>query len=92
MIILFYLTIIALLIYFWIFIIKEIRKIARESKRDVTIWTIMAILLSPLVTIILLTCFEVCQTIQDYKKDKIKENSKTFNCLNESKQTNIDNN
>lgn len=89
MIILFYLTIIALLIYFWIFIIKEIRKIARESKRDVTIWTIMAILLSPLITIILLTCFEVCQTIQDYKKEK---NTKTFNCLNESKQTNTDNN
>lgn len=60
-----YMVFIVLMIYLWIFLIKEIRQIARNSKRNVTMWTIIAIVMSPFIGTILLTCFELCRVIKE---------------------------
>lgn len=60
-----YVVFIVLMIYLWIFLIKEIRQIARNSKRNVTMWTIIAIVMSPFIGTILLTCFELCRVLKE---------------------------
>ena len=65
-----YIAALVLIIYLWVFIIKEIRKIAKEGKRNVAIWTVMAIVFSPFVTVTVLTCFEICRAIQETRNEK----------------------
>lgn len=60
-----YVVFIILMVYLWIFLIKEIRQIARDSKRNVTVWTILSIVMSPFMGTILITCFELCRVIKE---------------------------
>ncbi len=57
-----------LILYLWVFLIKEIRQIARNSKRDVATWTILSIVFSPFIITVVLTCFMLCDAIHDSKK------------------------
>ena len=64
------------LIYLYVFLVKEIRKIVRESGRNMTTWTIMSILFpGPIVTIYVLTCLEICNAMNKTKNEinKIKD-------------------
>lgn len=60
-----YVVFIILMVYLWVFLIKEIRQIARNSKRNITVWTILSIVMSPFVGTVLITCFEMCRVISE---------------------------
>lgn len=83
-----YLAALILIIYLWVFIIKEIRQIARDGKRNIAVWTIMAIIFSPFITVIILTCFELCRVIHESRNEK--ETAKnTPTPLNESENNQV---
>lgn len=56
-----YLVFLGLTVYLWIFLIGDIRKIAKETGRNVTMWTVISIVMSPFIGIVMLTCFEACE-------------------------------
>lgn len=72
-----------LLIYLWVFLIKEIRQITRNSKRDVVTWTILSIVFSPFIITVVLTCLELCSAINDSKKAAEEKEKQTPQMLND---------
>ena len=76
-----YLAAIALMVYLYIFLIKEIRQIASDSGRNVTMWTVISIVVSPFVATIILTGFELCWAIKEIRTEKSNkaENVQTEN-------------
>lgn len=75
-----YCAFITLCVYLYVFLIKEICQIARDSKRNVAAWVILSILVSPFIATILITCFELCRAI----KESREENKAKVRPLNES--------
>ena len=65
-----YLAAIALTVYLYIFLIKEIRQIARDSNRNVAAWTVISIVVSPFVATVILTGFELCWAIKEIRTEK----------------------
>lgn len=78
-----YATFFILLLYLWVFLIKEIRQIARNSKRDVVTWTILSIVFSPFIITVVLTCLELCSAINDSKKAAEEKEKQTPQMLND---------
>lgn len=72
-----------LLLYLWVFLIKEIRQIARNSKRDVATWTILSIVFSPFIITVVLTCFTLCDAIHESKKAAEEKQEQTPQMLND---------
>lgn len=56
-----YLVFLGLMVYLWIFLIGDIREIAKKTGRNVTMWTVISIVMSPFIGIVMLTCFETCE-------------------------------
>lgn len=67
----FYLTFIALIVYLYIFLIKEIREIAKSSNRNVTMWTIVSIVMSPFISTMIITGFELCRAIRESRQEAL---------------------
>lgn len=66
-----YPAVIALIVYLYIFLIKEIREIAKNSNRNVTMWTIVSIVMSPFVATVIITGFELCRAIRESKQEAL---------------------
>lgn len=65
-----YVAFIVLFVYLYIFLIKEIRQIASDSGRNVMMWTIISIVMSPFVATVILTGFELCRVIKEIHAEK----------------------
>lgn len=72
-----------LLLYLLVFLINEIRQIARNSKRDVATWTILSIVFSPFIITVILTCLELCSAINNSKKAAEEKEKQTPQMLND---------
>lgn len=68
-----YVAFIALFVYLYIFLIKEIRQIASDSGRNVTMWTIISIVMSPFVATVIITGFELCRAIKESRQEDLSK-------------------
>ena len=68
-----YLAFIALVVYLYIFLIKEIREIAKSSNRNVMMWTIVSIVMSPFVATVIITGFELCRAIRESRQEDLSK-------------------
>ena len=66
-----YLAVITLMVYLYIFLIKEIREIAKNSNRNVTMWTIVSVVMSPFVATVIITGFELCRAIRESRQETL---------------------
>ena len=66
-----YLAFTVLMVCLYIFLIKEIREIAKSSNRNVMMWTIISIVMSPFIAAMIITGFELCRAIKESRQEAL---------------------